>query len=414
MTSSTGSGNTVLSTSPVLTTPNIGVPSFATLTNATGLPLTTGVTGTLPVANGGTGVTASTGSGNNVLSTSPVLTTPNIGVPSFATLTNATGLPITTGVSGLGANVAAFLATPTSANLADAIANETGSGLLVFATSPTLVTPLLGTPTSGTLTNCTGLPLTTGVTGTLPVANGGTGVTASTGSGNTVLSTSPVLTTPNIGVPSFATLTNATGLPISTGVSGLGANVAAFLATPTADNLRVALTSTTGTGAAVFATSPTLTTPNIGTPSFATLTNATGLPLTTGVTGTLPLANGGTGGATKADALFGLGIAAVAVAAGRASAGSCTLYDNANISAVSRTSTGGIYTVAFTTALSNANYAIIISCGNISTQNNSNAIGSYYDKATTGFSIRFQVSNASGFTGAVDPDQFSIQVISLG
>lgn len=66
-----------------------------------------------------------------------------LGTPSSGTLTNATGLPISTGVSGLGTGVATFLATPSSANLATALTNETGSGAAVFAVSPTLDAPTI-------------------------------------------------------------------------------------------------------------------------------------------------------------------------------------------------------------------------------------------------------------------------------
>ena len=151
-----------------------------------------------------------------------------------------------------GTNIQAFLAVPSSANLRAAMTDETGTGVLVFNNTPTLVTPILGTPTSGTLTNCT-------------------------------------------------------GLPIATGVSNLGTGVATFLTTPSSANLAAVLTDETGTGANVFANTPTLVTPILGTPTSGTLTSCTGLPLTTGVTGALPVANGGTGASATVQALSGPG-----------------------------------------------------------------------------------------------------------
>jgi len=117
-----------------------------------------------------------------------------------------------TGLTSLGAGVATFLGTPSSANLAAAVTDETGSGALVFASSPSLTTPNLGTPSAAILTSATGLPISTGVSGL------GTGV-ATALAVNTGSAGAPVLFNGALGTPTSGTATNLTG---TSGITGTG------------------------------------------------------------------------------------------------------------------------------------------------------------------------------------------------
>ena len=175
----------------------------------------------LPVTSGGTGTTTpSLVQGSNVTITG---TWPNQTI-SAATTGNLTGAVTSVGT-------ATSLGSFTSAELAAALTDETGTGAAVFANSPTLVTPALGTPTALVGTNITG--------------------------------TAAGLTAGNV-----TTNANLTGAITSTGN-------ATSLGSFTSANLAAALTDETGTGAAVFANSPTLVTPALGTPASGTLTNCT-------------------------------------------------------------------------------------------------------------------------------------------
>jgi hypothetical protein len=433
---------TVASGSGTVTSVAATVPTFLSVT---GSPITTsgtlaiGLSGTaLPVLNGGTGVTTSTGTGNVVLSISPTLTTPSLGTPSALVGTNITGTATNFTASNVTTNAnltgdvtsignASTLATVNTnvGSFTNASLTVNGKGLITSASSGTApVTSVTGTSpvaSSGGATpaislsagygdtlnpyasktanfvlaapnGSAGAPTfravvaadiptlnqnTTGtasnVTGTVAIANGGTGeisytngqlligntsgntltkatltagtgiaITNGTGSISIASTVTGTVTSVAATVPTFLSVTGSpitssgtlaislsgTALPVAnggTGITSLGTGVATWLGTPSSANLASAVTDETGSGALVFGTSPTLTTPTINSAQVAT------------VSGTAPLYM------VRAWVNFN-GTGTVAI---RASGNVSSITDNGV----------GDYTVNFTTAMPDANYS---------------------------------------------------------
>ena len=185
-------------------------PTATAGTNTTQIATTAFVTGAITTANAtnanSTGDVTSVGNATTIVTNA--ITTAKIAAANvtYAKIQNVSATDKVLGRTTAGAGVIEEIAT-------------TGSGNVVRATSPTLVSPVLGTPASGIATNLTGLPLTTGVTGTLPVANGGTGSTTK----NFVdLTTNQTIT----GAKTFSSDITVNGVKIGLGTGNNGQNVA--------------------------------------------------------------------------------------------------------------------------------------------------------------------------------------------
>ena len=306
-----------------------------------------------------------------------------------------------------GAGVATFLATPSSANLAAAVTNETGSGALVFATSPTLVTPALGTPASGVMTNVTGTA--SGLTAGNVTTNANlTGGVTSVGNAATVV-TNANLTGGVTSVGNAATV--VTNANLTGHVTSVGN--AAVLGTFSSAQLSAALSDETGTGVAVFDTAPSFTTSIDGGETFAAFATPTtltvGAAATTGTIGynstaasTTNISTGAVASATTKTINIGTGGASGStsnVNLGSSNGGTVTINGNLTVS--------GTTTTVNSTTLDVSDKNITVAKGNTT---DAGADGSgitvdatttktfQYDNTNTAFTSNQNINAASGKT----------------
>ena len=383
----------------------LAVTGVATLTAQ---PILSSLTASQAVFTNGTkGLVSNaiTGTGTVVMSTSPTLVTPALGTPSALVGTNITGTAagltagnVTTNANLTGAVTsignATSLGSFTSAALLGALTDETGTGSAVFATSPTLVTPNLGTPSALVGTNITGTATSFTASNVTTNANLTGGVT-SIGNAATVV-----------------TNANLTGAVTSVGN-------ATSLGSFTSLQLSTALTNETGTGSAVFATSPTLVTPALGTPSALVGTNITGTAsgLSIGgnaanVTGTVAIANGGTGQTTRQAAMDAL---AGAVISGQYLRGNGTdvvmsAIQAADVPTLNQNTTGTAANVTGTVAVANGGTgATTLAANNVILGNNGSAV-QLVAPGTTGNVL---TSNGTTWTSAAAGGGFATGTLML-